>query len=161
MSAEPEAIEWVRRVAQRLGDLADEVVFLGGATAGLLITAPRTAAVSSTKDVDIIVEVGTWGEYARLLERLRERGFREDTEEGAPVCRWVIDDIKVDVMPADEEILGFSNRWYQAVISAASTYAFAVQRARRRRDGHPLSSCERVHGRPGVSSSVPTRSLSR
>jgi predicted nucleotidyltransferase len=124
MSVDLEAVEWVRKVAERLGDMADEVVFLGGATAGLLITTPRTAAVRPTKDVDIIVEVGTWGEYAQLLERLRERGFREDTEEGAPLCRWVVDGIKVDVMPVDEEVLGFSNRWYQAAVSAAITYAF-------------------------------------
>ena len=127
MSVEPEAVEWVRRVAQRLGDMVDEVVFLGGATSGLLITAPRTAAVRPTKDVDIIVEVGTWGEYAQLLERLRDKGFREDTEEGAPICRWVIDDIKVDVMPVKKEVLGFSNRWYQAAVSAAITYTFSEE----------------------------------
>ena len=62
MSAKLEAVEWVRRVAERLGDMIDEVVFIGGATAGLLITAPRTAAIRPTKDVDVIVEVDTWGE---------------------------------------------------------------------------------------------------
>jgi predicted nucleotidyltransferase len=125
MSEKLEAVEWVRRVAERLGDMIDEVVFLGGATAGLLITAPRTAAIRPTKDVDVIVEVGTWGEYAQLLERLRERGFREDTEEGAPICRWVVDGIKVDVMPTKEEVLGFSNRWYQAAVAAAGTFQFS------------------------------------
>ena len=111
MIASP-AIEWVRIVADRLGDLRDEVVFLGGATVGLLITDPAAAAVRPTKDVDVIVEVATWGEYAPLQDRLREHGFTEDTEEGAPLCRWVIEGIKVDVMPTNEAILGFSNRWY-------------------------------------------------
>ncbi|MCK5799387.1 MAG: hypothetical protein KAI47_19485, partial [Deltaproteobacteria bacterium] len=81
MKVEPEAVAWVRRVAERLGDMIDEVMFLGGATMGLLITAPRTSTVRPTKDVDIIVQVATWGEYVQVLERLRERGFREDTEE--------------------------------------------------------------------------------
>ena len=125
MKVEPEAVAWVRRVAERLGDMIDEVMFLGGATMGLLITAPRTSTVRPTKDVDIIVQVATWGEYVQVLERLRERGFREDTEEDAPICRWVIDDIKVDVMPSTEDVLGFSNRWYQAAISAASTFQFS------------------------------------
>jgi predicted nucleotidyltransferase len=125
MSAKFEAVEWVRRVAERLDDMIEEVVFLGGSTTGLLITAPRTSAIRPTKDVDIIVEVATWGEYAQILDRLREKGFREDTEEGAPICRWVIDGIKVDVMPTKEEVLGFSNRWYQATVSAANTFQFS------------------------------------
>jgi hypothetical protein len=28
------------------------------------------------------------------------------------VCRWAIDGMKLDVMPTDAQILGFSNRWY-------------------------------------------------
>ena len=90
MTVESPAIEWVRIVAERLGDLRDEVVFLGGATVGLLLTDPATATVRGTKDVDVTVEVGSWGEYAPLQERLREKGFTEDTSEGAPLCRWVV-----------------------------------------------------------------------
>lgn len=120
MIASP-AIEWVRIVAEHLGELRDEVVFLGGATVGLLITDPAAAAVRPTKDVDVIVEVGSWGEYAPLQERLRERGFAEDTDEGAPLCRWVIESIKVDVMPTSEEILGFSNRWYGPAMRTSQT----------------------------------------
>jgi len=120
MIASP-AIEWVRIVADRLGDLRDEVVFLGGATVGLLITDPAAAAVRPTKDVDLIVEVATWGEYVPLQDRLRENGFTEDTEEGAPLCRWVIEGIKVDVMPTNEAILGFANRCYSSAMKTAQT----------------------------------------
>jgi hypothetical protein len=38
MSAEPEAVAWVRLVAERLGDMVDEVVFLGGTVR--LVTGP-------------------------------------------------------------------------------------------------------------------------
>jgi len=119
MTVESAAIEWVRIVAERLGDLREEVVFLGGATAGLLITDPATTAVRATKDVDVIVEVGSWGEYAPLQARLRDKGFSEDTTEGAPLCRWLIAGIKVDVMPTSEQILGFSNRWYGPAMKTA------------------------------------------
>ena len=119
MTIESPAIGWVRIVAERLGELRDEVVFLGGATVGLLITDPATTTVRATKDVDVIVEVESWGEYAPLQERLREKGFSEDTSEGAPLCRWVIADIKVDVMPTTEQILGFSNRWYGPAMKTA------------------------------------------
>jgi hypothetical protein len=50
---------------------------------------------------------------------LRSLGFQEDTSKGAPVYRWVIDGMKLDVMPIDEKILGFTNRWYQAGMDAA------------------------------------------
>jgi len=46
-------------------------------------------------------------------------GFTQSMEENAPLCRWVIDDIKVDVMPTDEKILGFSNKWYSPAIRNA------------------------------------------
>jgi hypothetical protein len=32
--------------------------------------------------------------------------------QGAPICRWIYQDIKVDVMPTDENVLGFNNQWY-------------------------------------------------
>jgi hypothetical protein len=49
-------------------------------------------------------------------ERLRALGFLEDTSEGAPLCRWVHSGTILDVMPLDEKILGFSNRWYRAAM---------------------------------------------
>lgn len=48
-----------------------------------------------------------------MEEKLRFRGFKNDTSERAPICRWIYKDIKVDVMPTDSRILGFSNRWYE------------------------------------------------
>ncbi len=32
------------------------------------------------------------------------------------ICRWCIDDLILDVMPTDQKILGFSNRWYEEAI---------------------------------------------
>ena len=119
MSASSPALEWVRVVAERLGEMREEVAFLGGATMGLLISDPAAAMVRPTRDVDVIVEVGSWGEYAPLQERLRRKGFAEDTSEGAPLCRWVIEGIKVDVMPTSAGVLGFSNRWYGPAMATA------------------------------------------
>jgi len=33
----------------------------------------------------------------------------------APLCRWLIEDLVVDVMPDRERVLGFTNRWYRQV----------------------------------------------
>jgi len=104
-------IERVLAVARQLGELAQEVVFVGGAATGLLVTDPAIADVRPTIDVDVIVEVISHVDYFRLQERLREKGFRESMQEEV-ICRWKYKEILLDVMPTDERILGFSNRWY-------------------------------------------------
>lgn len=103
-----------------LGPLVDEMVFLGGCATGLLITDPAAPPVRATVDVDVIVEVASLGEYHRLSDRLRDRDFREDTEDDAPVCRWVRQQLRVDVMPTDEAILGFANPWYPQALRTAT-----------------------------------------
>src|SRR5262249_55309543 len=45
--------------------------------------------------------------------------FTEDTGEGAPICRWRQRKTILDVMPLDEKILGFSNRWYKPAMDSA------------------------------------------
>lgn len=114
-------LEMIRHVAKSLGDLRDRVVFLGGAATALLITDTAIPDVRITNDVDVIVEIASRGEYYRLAESLRSLGFTEDISEDAPLCRWRIDGIAVDVMPTDEEILGFSNQWYTQALRTATT----------------------------------------
>ncbi len=77
----------------------------------MLITDPAAPDVRPTLDIDVIVEVATLTDYYRLQERLRGKGFREAVEENV-ICRWRHGEIVLDVMPTDERILGFSNRWY-------------------------------------------------
>jgi len=66
-----------------------------------------------TDDVDCVVEVTSQREYYQLSVTLRELGLSEDSSPGAPLCRWLCEGIKLDVMPVNPEILGFGNRWYQ------------------------------------------------
>ena len=112
-------IRMIIHVAKRLGDLKDKVVFVGGCATGLFITDPAMPEVRATQDVDVIVDVASWVEYYRIEEALRSRGFKQDMSENAPVCRWLVDAIKVDIMPTQEDILGFSNRWYLPAIKNA------------------------------------------
>lgn len=122
-------LEMIRHVARCLGDLRERVVFLGGAATALLITDKATPDVRVTTDVDVIVEIASRVDYYRLAESLRDLKFTEDTGEDAPVCRWRIDGIAVDVMPTDEEILGFSNQWYSQALRFASTVEIAEKLA--------------------------------
>lgn len=50
-------LEILMLAVDRLGDLANEMVFLGGCATGLLITDPAAPAIRVTRDVDAIVEV--------------------------------------------------------------------------------------------------------
>jgi len=108
----------VEEVAQSLGPLCSQFVFVGGCAAGLLITDAARPPVRATVDVDLIVEVATRAEYySKLREDLLRAGF---TESGDVLCRWKVRGILVDVMPTTEAILDFTNPWYEEALKTAT-----------------------------------------
>lgn len=112
--------ELLVRGARALGELCDELVFVGGCTTGLLITDPAAPEIRATRDVDVIAEIASRNEYYTLAERLRILGFTEDRE---LTCRWHgSNEIILDVMPTDPAILGFSNPWYAEAVVHASRH---------------------------------------
>jgi hypothetical protein len=108
--------------ARLLKPLLHELVFVGGCATGLMITDEAAPDVRPTLDVDAIAEITSYVEYVNFSDRLRALGFSEDTGPGVPVCRWRHQDVKLDLMPLDEKILGFSNRWYKAAMEAADPF---------------------------------------
>jgi hypothetical protein len=111
----------IKQVAERLGPLRPKVVFLGGSATGFHITDKAAPEIRATKDVDIIVEAASRVEYHKMEKMLRELGFFQKMQKDDPICRWYIHDVIVDVMPTDENILGFSNRWYLPAIKNSVT----------------------------------------
>jgi predicted nucleotidyltransferase len=105
-----ENITRIKAVYLALEELATEVVFVGGATVSLYSTRPETET-RPTDDVDIVVEIVHYKEYAAIEEKLRSKGFVNDVESGV-ICRYTIHGITVDVMPTSGDTLGFSNKWY-------------------------------------------------
>jgi len=105
-------------VATKLGDIRYDVVFLGGCTTGLFITDPEFPDVRYTLDVDCIVDVISLNQYYQLEKKLTKHGFKKSLSE-AMICRWFYDDVTLDVMPTDENILGFGNRWYKKAIESS------------------------------------------
>ena len=99
--------EMIEQIAERLGPLRPKVVFLGGSATGFHITDKAEPEVRATRDVDIIVEAASVVAYHRLEKTLIELGFSQKIQEEDPICRWYIDDVIVDLMPTDENILGF------------------------------------------------------
>ena len=110
-------LELIATIAAGLTTLIDEVTFLGGATIGLYISDPLAPNPRPTDDVDCIIEVVGRVEYWKLEDQVRARGFLNSTTPGDPICRWMFSGVKVDVMPTDKQILGFSNRWYPNVVA--------------------------------------------
>ena len=80
--------ELLLSAAKLLEPLLEELVFVGGCATALLISDEAAGDARPTKDVDVIVELSTRGQYAAFSKRLRALGFQEDSTEGAPICRW-------------------------------------------------------------------------
>ena len=113
-------VSLLERAAELLGEaLLEQLVFIGGAVAGVLITDPAMPEIRPTQDVDVICRVITRSGYHQLGSQLRQRGFQEDSRPGAPLCRWCSHDLMLDLMPTQGEILGFSNRWYALALETA------------------------------------------
>ena len=106
-------LESLTLIAYRLGELCDEVTFVGGCITGLLITDKAAPDVRYTVDIDCIVNVITRSGYYAIAKKLRQKGFKEMILSDHPICRWDCDGILVDIMPIDKSVFGFSNRWYQ------------------------------------------------
>ena len=75
-------------IATQLGDLLDDLVFVGGCTTALLITDSGTPDVRYTMDVDCIVDVLTLSDYHAVESALSHKGFEQSLSEESHICRW-------------------------------------------------------------------------
>jgi len=116
----PENLAMLERAFEHLGPLAEEVVFVGGATVDLWITDEAAPEFRLTEDIDVVVEISTRRDYYRLEERLRKAGFEND-QDSRVICRFRYPDprLVLDVMPTDASILGFANEWLQRAFPKA------------------------------------------
>jgi predicted nucleotidyltransferase len=99
--------------------LKEKVVFVGGATVSLYLEDKTSTAIRPTDDVDCVIEITSRQNYYDLQSTLEKAGFKHSLEEKAPICRMSYAGLKVDIMPSDTRILGFSNIWYQEGINHA------------------------------------------
>lgn len=119
MRADDPNLPYLRSIAQALGELREQVVFVGGAVAGLLVTDPLADAVRATRDVDAVVNA-TRANFHRIEEQVAARGFVRDASSDV-ICRWVhkASGVLFDLMPVQPEVLGFSNRWYPYAVETS------------------------------------------
>lgn len=129
MSPADPNVQRVELVATALGELADQLVLVGGCAVGLLIDSPTAPAPRVTYDVDLVAEVAALRDYHALEAQFAQRGFKRDVSPEAPICRWRLGTLEVDLMPTDERILGFSNRWYRLAVESSKRLALPSGRA--------------------------------
>lgn len=109
------------KAVARLGDLADELVYVGGCAMCALVTDPAAGFLRPTKDIDVVTEVTSLGDYYKIAERFREQGFKEDMQ--GPYCRWILEETVVDLMPAQLEEIGSINSWYPDAASHSEKFS--------------------------------------
>ena len=112
-------LPYLRKVAEALGDLREQMVFIGGAVAGLLVTDPLADSVRATRDVDAVVSANR-ALFHRIEASVATRGFARDVSSDV-ICRWVhkASGVLFDLMPVQPDVLGFSNRWYPYAVETA------------------------------------------
>lgn len=104
---------------EKLAGTSFDFAFLGGSVLSLLVDDPTVDAIRVTKDIDVVVGVRTRNEFHREERELESLGFKHDTSEDAPICRWLADGIEVDVLPMREEVLGWKSEWFEQALLAA------------------------------------------
>ncbi|MFM2252853.1 MAG: hypothetical protein RJB68_1190 [Pseudomonadota bacterium] len=112
-------------MAQAMGPLCEQVVFVGGCATGLLVDDVDLMDVRPTEDVDAIVEVASLAAYHRLADQLMQRGFKQTMADNTPPFRWFWNRMQLDLVPLDEKVLGFANPWYRAGFDAALSVGLA------------------------------------
>ena len=114
-------IESIATLNDALNGVPFSFAFLGGSVLSLLVTDKSVDAIRVTKDVDVRVDVLNRREFHAAERLLESRGFKHDTREDAPICRWIYKDVTVDILPIREEVLGWRSKWFGEALSAAKT----------------------------------------
>lgn len=99
------------KVAKALGELNNEVVFVGGAMVSMYIDDPAAEDIRPTKDLDLTFQITTAGKLEELREKLIGKGFIQ-THEDNVICRFRFDDLIVDVMSTQAVGWAPSNKWF-------------------------------------------------
>ena len=98
--------EAICKLDDRLKTVPRRFAFIGGSLLSILVTDKTVDTIRVTKDIDVMMDIRSRKEYHEIDAMLECLGFRHDTREDAPICRWIFDDVTVDVLPIHEDVLG-------------------------------------------------------
>lgn len=110
------------QVAEHLRPLGIDYAFLGGCIVPLLLDDPDLMPVRPTNDVDVVLLLIRQSKMAQIEEKLRRQGFVHAVHLGAPICRWNLGEITVDIMPdKDAGFMGINTRWFPEALRSAQS----------------------------------------
>ncbi|SEC30449.1 Nucleotidyl transferase AbiEii toxin, Type IV TA system [Maribacter dokdonensis] len=104
--------EATKKVALALGNLNEQVVYVGGAVVSLYINDSAAEDVRPTKDVDLTFQIASPSKLEELREDLNAKGFYQSSEEDV-ICRFLYEDLKIDVMSTQSVGWAPSNPWFE------------------------------------------------
>ena len=113
--------ENIAKLDRRLAECRFEYAFIGGSVLSLLVSDASVDAIRVTKDVDLIMNIASRREYHNADGMLERLGFRHDTSDDAPICRWIYDGVVVDVLPMREDVLGWRSKWFEEALKSCET----------------------------------------
>ncbi len=116
----------VEKVANGLGDLNNEVLYIGGAVVGLYVTDVGAEQPRPTKDVDITVQVSSYSEMEKLREDLATKGIYPASGETI-MYRYTFDGILIDFIPFEDTPLGPTNIWLKPGFDKSRTITIGDQ----------------------------------
>ena len=100
----------IEKVALALGDLNEEVVYVGGAVISLYVNDLGAEQPRPTKDIDISVQIGSYAQMELLRERLAKKNIFPAPQEKV-IYRYIYQDILIDFIPYESTSLGPTNQW--------------------------------------------------
>ncbi len=100
------------KVARSLGDLNQEVVYVGGAMVSIYIDDPAAEDIRHTKDIDLTFNLATFSKLEIIRESLVSKGFTQNAEDKVN-CRFRYDDLKVDIMSTHAVGWAPTNPWFE------------------------------------------------
>ncbi len=100
----------VAEIALALGEINQEVLYVGGAVVSLYVTDEGAEQARPTKDIDISVQVSTYHEMDLLREKLAKKKIYPAAA-STVMYRYSYKDITIDFIPYEATPLGPTNPW--------------------------------------------------
>lgn len=100
----------IEKVATALGELNNEIIYVGGSVVSLYVTDKGADQPRPTKDIDISVQVASYAEMDELREKLAAKKFYPASSERV-MYRYSYEDILIDFIPYEKTPLGPTNSW--------------------------------------------------
>ena len=102
----------VAKVAEGLQQYREQVVFVGGAVISLYTDDPAADEIRPTKDIDFTINIVDIGVFHKTIKELETLGFQPDPF-GTSICSYSYKKYPVDIIPAEDNAFGSTNRWYK------------------------------------------------